>query len=101
MDENSKTKISAVIDAAATEYGVAARGIIGVSRQRDISEARHVAMMLAHDCLKCDMLTISEVFGRCYSTTTFAIRKIKDLASVDRKTSDHIRRIKYTLGITE
>lgn len=88
-----------ILQAVAKEYGVSADVIFSKSRQRDIAEARQMAMYLIHETFGYTPERVGELFIRNRTTVIYALQKIQDLASVDRRTQRHLNNLRSALGL--
>lgn len=87
-----------ILHAVAEEYGVSVEDIMSNSRRSDISEARQMSMCLFAETSGYEPERIGRVFGRNRATVIYAIRKMRDLASVDKRTQRHIANLQNVLG---
>lgn len=88
-----------ILQAVAKEYGVSIDDIASRSQRSDISEARHMAMYLISEISGYDPERIGKVFGRSRMTAIYAVRKIRDLASVDKLTQRHLVNLRSAVGM--
>lgn len=98
MDLNLKCSAFLAIDAAATEYGVSVKDIFSDIRLRDVSEARHAAMAVVVKSVGYSYAEAAKFFGRDRASIIYAVNKVRDLASVERRTRRHIEAIKSAIG---
>jgi hypothetical protein len=68
-------KRNAIIAGVSARRHVPVRDIMGLSRQRDISAARHEAMALIRVYNKDTFKSIGQLFGRDHSTVIYAVAK--------------------------
>ena len=87
-----------ILHAVAEEYGVSVDDIMSNSRRSDIAEARQMSMCLFAETSGYEPERIGRVFGRNRATVIYAIRKMRDLASVDKRTQRHIANLQNVLG---
>lgn len=87
-----------ILQAVAKEYGVSVDDIMSNSRRSDISEARQMSMCLFAETSGYEPERIGSIFGRNRTTVIYAIRKMRDLASVDKRTQRHIANLQNVLG---
>lgn len=83
-----------VIDVVASEYGLNTSLIKSKNRTAEVAEARQVVMLILHDCMGYSTNKIAQVLSRSHPTVIHGIRRIKELASVDKATQRHIGAIK-------
>lgn len=89
---------SNILQAVAKEYGVSVDDIMSNSRRSDIAEARQVSMCLFAETSGYEPERIGRVFRRNRATVIYAICKIRDLASVDKRTQRHLVNLQNVLG---
>lgn len=87
-----------ILHAVAKEYGVSVDDIMSNSRRSDIAEARQVSMSLLAKTSEYGPEHIGSIFGRNRTTVIYAICKIRDLASVDKRTQRHLANLQNVLG---
>lgn len=87
-----------ILHAVAEEYGVSVEDIMSNSRRSDIAEARQMSMCLFAETSGYEPERIGRVFGRNRTTVIYAIRKMRDLASVDKRTQRHLANLQNVLG---
>lgn len=87
-----------ILHAVAEEYGVSVEDIMSNSRRSDITEARQMSMCLFAETSGYEPERIGRVFGRNRTTVIYAIRKMRDLASVDKRTQRHLANLQNVLG---
>lgn len=83
-----------IIDVVASEYGLKASQIKSKNRTAEVAEARQVVMLILRDRLGYSTNKIAQVLSRSHPTVIHGIRRIKELASVDKATQRHIGVIK-------
>lgn len=89
---------SNILQAVAEEYGVSVDDIMSNSRRSDIAEARQVSMGLLAEASGYEPERIGRMFMRNRTTVIYAICKIRDLASVDKRTQRHLANLQNVLG---
>lgn len=87
-----------ILHAVAEEYGVSVEDVMSNSRRSDISEARQMSMCLFAETSGYEPECIGSIFGRNRTTVIYAICKIRDLASVDKRTQRHLANLQNALG---
>lgn len=87
-----------ILHAVAEEYGVSVDDIMSNSRRSDISEARQMSMCLFAETSGYEPERIGRVFRRNRATVIHAICKMRDLASVDKRTQRHLANLQNVLG---
>jgi len=89
---------SNILQAVAKEYGVTVDDIMSNSRRSDIAEARQMSMCLFAEASGYEPERIGSIFGRNRTTVIYAICKMRDLASVDKRTQRHLANLQNVLG---
>ena len=89
---------SNILQAVAKEYGVSVDDIMSNSRRSDIAEARQMSMCLFAEASGYEPERIGRMFRRDRTTVIYAIRKMRDLASVDKRTQRHLADLQNVLG---
>jgi chromosomal replication initiator protein len=70
----------AIIAETAAHFGLSREDLVGKSRSRPLTTARHVAMYLMRECTGLSLVRIGEIFGgRDHSTVLHGIKKIEML----------------------
>ena len=87
-----------ILHAVAEEYGVSVDDIMSNSRRSDIAEARQMSMCLFAETSGYEPERIGRVFRRNRTTVIYAIRKMRGLASVDKRTQRHLANLQNVLG---
>lgn len=82
-----------IIAATANVYGVSVDDIIGRSRKRAITDARHVAIYLTRHNTLLTMTDIGDIFGRDHATVIHSINKVEDMLKFDRLMKENYRLI--------
>ncbi|MBD1394290.1 helix-turn-helix domain-containing protein [Mucilaginibacter glaciei] len=91
--------ISSVVCA---HFNVYKRGLIGATRMRTYTDARHMGMYLMKKfVLKATVNTIGEYFGRDHSTVSVSMAKVEDLTDTDKKFREHYNKLFTKLMIME
>ena len=89
---------SNILQAVAKEYGVTVDDIMSNSRRSDIAEARQMSMCLFAEASGYEPERIGRMFRRNRTTVIYAIRKMRDLASVDKRTQRHLANLQNVFG---
>ena len=87
-----------ILHAVAEEYGVSVEDIMSNSRRSDIAEARQMSMCLFAETSGYEPERIGSIFGRNRTTVIYGICKMRDLASVDKRTQRHLANLQNVLG---
>lgn len=87
-----------ILHAVAEEYGVSVEDVMSNSRRSDIAEARQMSMCLFAEASGYEPERIGRMFRRNRTTVIYAICKVRDLASVDKRTQRHLANLQNVLG---
>ena len=87
-----------ILQAVAKGYGVTVDDIMSNSRRSDIAEARQMSMCLFAEASGYEPERIGRIFRRNRTTVIYAICKMRDLASVDKRTQRHLANLQNVLG---
>ena len=68
--------VDRIIAAVSNRYGVSREEIIGSKRQKEIADARHIAIYLIRDITEMSLPNIGKIFGKDHSTVLSSIQKI-------------------------
>lgn len=80
QDDSQKVSVAQIISEEAELHGVAVRDILGASRNRRITDARHFAMYRARiERADMSLSQIGKVFRRDHTTVLHAIRRMEAL----------------------
>jgi chromosomal replication initiator protein len=82
-----------IIERVGAHYSVSSENIVGRSREKSISLARHVSMYLIRQLTDLTLDEVGKLFGKDHSTVIHSIRKIEDLLDDDLTLSDTVRDI--------
>lgn len=82
-----------IIASAASEYDVTIEDILSRSRRRDVSEARHMAMLIAREKLGLTYPYLGSLFDRRHSAVIIGTRVLKDHMSVYKRTRQRYEKI--------
>ncbi len=90
--------VEAILDETASYFHLTREDLVGKSRSRPLTTARHVAMYLARECTGLSLLKIGEVFNRDHSTVLHGINKVQALmkarGSVFRQVQELTRKVR-------
>ena len=87
---NNDIEVDRISNVVAEYFKISIEDILGKSRQKDITLARHVAMYFAKQYTECSLNTIGSLMGgRDHSTVTHAINNVENLL----KTKDEMKKI--------
>ena len=77
---NNDIEVDRISNVVAEYFKISIEDILGKSRQKDITLARHVAMYFAKQYTECSLNTIGSLIGgRDHSTVTHAINNVENL----------------------
>lgn len=82
-----------IIASAASEYDVTIEDILSRSRRRDVTEARHMAMLIAREKLGLTYPHLGALFDRKHSAVIIGTRVLKDHMSVYKRTRQRYEKI--------
>ena len=68
-----------ILEETASYFSVSRADLVGKSRSRQLTTARHVAMYLARECTGLSLIKIGELFDRDHTTVMHGIKKIETL----------------------
>ena len=68
-----------ILEETAQHYGLTRNDLVGKSRSRPLTTARHVAMYLTRECTGLSLIKIGELFERDHTTVLHGIRKTEEL----------------------
>ena len=68
-----------ILQETAEHFGLSREDLVGKSRSRPLTTARHVAMYLARECTGLSLIKIGELFDRDHTTVMHGIKKIEQL----------------------
>jgi chromosomal replication initiator protein len=68
-----------ILQETAEHFGLSRDDLVGKSRSRPLTTARHVAMYLARECTGLSLIKIGELFERDHTTVMHGIKKIEQL----------------------
>jgi chromosomal replication initiator protein len=71
--------VEVIVEETANHFGLTREDLVGMSRSRPLTTARHVAMYLARECTGLSLLKIGELFDRDHTTVMYGINKVQDL----------------------
>lgn len=97
--EDHDPGIAAIIEAAGREFGISVRQILSERRQRDVVEARHVAMWLARELTWRSYPAVGRIFRRDHTSVIHAISRVDELMLGNASLAVQIRRLRATLEV--
>jgi chromosomal replication initiator protein len=101
LGDTVSTDISAgdVIDRVANLTNVRADDIVGPSRRKEITEARHISVYLCRDLLGLSLATIGMHFGgRDHTAALYAYRKVRTSLKTDKRFNRIVGTVKDDLS---
>lgn len=99
----SESKVSSeeVLRAVAYHYRISVAHILGKSRTKEHTEARHMAMYLMSEVLEMSSSEIGKHLHKDHSTVLYAIKRMEERAIESVLTAEAIIDLKRTLGSTQ
>lgn len=73
-----------ILKAVSVVYNISIADMLGRSRRAAVAEARMMAMYMIQRHTRMTLMEIGHVFGRKHSTVIHAIRRINELAQIDK-----------------
>lgn len=93
--DNRAFNPAAIIEITARQFSVSADDITGKKRDKTVSLARPVAMLLCRELLGLSLVQVGQLFGgRDHSSIIYSINKIKKLQKSDKDTNKVITSLK-------
>ncbi len=87
-----------ILAESASYFGFSRPDLVGKSRSRPLTTARHVAMYLVRECTGLSLLKIGELFDRDHTTVMHGLKKVetlmKERGGLYRQVQDLTRRIR-------
>jgi chromosomal replication initiator protein len=83
--------VELIIEETATYFRLTREDLVGKSRSRPLTTARHVAMYLARECTGLSLLKIGEVFYRDHTTVMHGINKVQELMKARGSTFQQVQ----------
>lgn len=84
-----------ILDLAAKQFSVNAEDITGKKRDKSVSLARPVAMLLCRELLGLSLVQVGRIFGgRDHSSVLYSLHKIKALQESDKDTNNKVTALK-------
>lgn len=84
-----------IIKQVAKFYNISSLDIIGKKRNKNISQARHMAVFLCRELTTCTLAQIGEFFGgRDHSSIVYTINKVQSLQRSNQDTNNQITQLK-------
>jgi|AGTN01.2.fsa_nt_gi chromosomal replication initiator protein DnaA len=91
---------SDIINAVSTYFRINKSDIIGKKKNKDIVEARMIAVYLVHELLNLPLVTIGQLFGgRDHTTIIYSRDKISAAVKENKDTARAIKDVKALLGL--
>jgi chromosomal replication initiator protein len=91
--------LSEIVDAAAQEFGVPPKAVLGRDRHRKVSRARQVAMYLARELTRHNLTEIGRgIGGRDHTTVLHAINQVGSSVNADPALRNSVENLKRRLG---
>lgn len=89
-----------IIKAVSDYFGIPSSDIVGKKKNKDIVEARMIAIYLVYDILSLPLINIGQIFGgRDHTTVIYSRDKIINSLGQNGKTDQTIKDIKATLNV--
>jgi chromosomal replication initiator protein len=92
-----------ILTTTASYFGLTRADLVGKSRSRPLTTARHVAMYLTRECTGLSLLKIGELFDRDHTTVMHGLKKVealmKERGSIYRKVQDLSRQVRSEAGV--
>ena len=86
---------NAIINTVARNFSVSPNDITGKSRDKKITQARHIAIMLCRELLGLSLPQVGRLFGnRDHSSVIHSIRKINQLQDSDKHMHSEVEKIR-------
>ena len=87
-----------ILEETAQHYGLTRDDLVGKSRSRPLTTARHVAMYLTRECTGLSLIKIGELFERDHTTVLHGVKKIeilmRDRAPIFRQVQELTKRVR-------
>lgn len=94
--------IDRILDAVCNHFHIKPVDVVSHARHRSVARARHIAMYLCRQRLKCSFPEIGRAFAnRDHTTVMSAVRKVEALRDVDPETRAHLDAIELRLSSGE
>jgi chromosomal replication initiator protein len=88
-----------VVKAVCHHFNLRSSDVLGKDRHRSVAQARHVAIYLCRQRLKCSYPELGRHFGhRDHTSVMHAVKKVEALREVDPEIRGHIETIERKLG---
>ncbi len=88
-----------ILDAVCNHFHITPADIVSHARHRSVARARHIAMYLCRQRLKCSFPEIGRAFAnRDHTTVMSAVRKVEALRDADPELRAHLDAIERRLG---
>ena len=93
-----ETPAELILAESSSYFGFSRVDLVGKSRSRPLTTARHVAMYLVRECTGLSLLKIGELFDRDHTTVMHGLKKVetlmKERGGLYRQVQDLTRRIR-------
>jgi chromosomal replication initiator protein len=94
----SPLSVGRIIEVVATYHGMRGKDLMGPSRQRQVTRARHIAMFLARQHLQMSLPELGRAFGgRDHTTVLASVSKIESTRHDDASLQALLGRLEQTL----
>jgi chromosomal replication initiator protein len=94
----SPLSVGRIIEVVATYHGMRGKDLMGPSRQRQVTRARHIAMFLARQHLQMSLPELGRAFGgRDHTTVLASVSKIESTRHEDASLQALLGRLEQTL----
>jgi chromosomal replication initiator protein len=98
----SETSVDDIQRVVCHHFKLKAHDLSSKDRHKSVAFARHVAMYLCKQRLKCSFPELGRAFGgRDHTTVMSAVRKVADLRDADPETRAHLEALERKLGTSE
>jgi chromosomal replication initiator protein len=98
----SETSVDDIQRVVCHHFKLKAHDLSSKDRHKSVAFARHVAMYLCKQRLKCSFPELGRAFGgRDHTTVMSAVRKVADLRDADPETRAHLEALERKLGTNE
>ncbi|MFO0675056.1 MAG: chromosomal replication initiator protein DnaA [Polyangiaceae bacterium] len=98
----SETSVEDIQRVVSHHFKLRSGDILGKDRHKSIAFARHVAMYLCKQRLKCSFPELGRAFGnRDHTTVMSAVRKVEALRDTDPEVRAHLEALEKKLGTAE
>ena len=91
-------QVEKVVKATSKVTGVSVNEIMSNRRQKELVQARHIAMFLAHETTTLSYVQIGAVMNKDHTSVIYAVNKIKNRGRGVSKVNKHMAKIKKVLS---